>query len=220
MTKSEMSRDLIEGTVAVEPKVLYVGTPVVLLSTLNADGNANLAPISSAWWLNRSCLLGLSSRSKTTENLRERAEVVLNLPDATGVDAVDRLATSTGTRVVPEHKRGRGYTHEADKFGQAGLTPVPSELVGPPRVAECPIQLEARVERIHPIGPDGVNLSAVEVSVVRCHIDRGLMLDDVHIDPERWDPLLMKFCHYYGHTSNLRPSSLAEAWNIPPVHNT
>lgn len=218
MDTNEATLQPIDPTVVVEPKVLYVGTPVVLISTLNEDGTPNLAPMSSAWWLGRSCLLGLGSSSRTTANLRERREAVLNLPDATGAAAVDRLATSTGTPVVPDHKRGRGYTHEADKFGQAGLTPVPSEVVGPPRVAECPIQLEATVTRLHPVGPgDGASLTAIEVEVVRTHVDRSLMLDDQHIDPEGWDPLLMKFCHYYGRASNLRPSRLADAWGIPPV---
>lgn len=205
-------------TVAVEPKALYFGTPVVLISTINEDGTPNLAPMSSAWWLGRSCLLGLSSTSKTTDNLQRHGETVLNLPDASLAGAVDRLARSTGTRAVPEHKRGRGYTHEADKFGQAGLTRRAADLVAPPRVAECPIQLEAVVERLHPVNDRrGPGLMAIEVTVVRTHVDRRLMLDEQHIDPEGWDPLLMKFCHYYGGASNLQPSSLAEAWGIPPV---
>jgi len=33
----------------IEPSILYFGTPIALLSTLNADGSANLAPMSSAW---------------------------------------------------------------------------------------------------------------------------------------------------------------------------
>ncbi|MGP9689861.1 hypothetical protein ACT3TH_11950 [Psychrobacter sp. AOP22-C1-C5] len=33
----------------IAPKVLYFGTPVALIGTLNEDGTANLAPISSIW---------------------------------------------------------------------------------------------------------------------------------------------------------------------------
>lgn len=69
----------------VTPKILYFGTPVVLVSTLNEDGSANLAPMSSAWWLGSSCMLGLSGRSKTVENLRR--ERVLSLPSAGMVEA-------------------------------------------------------------------------------------------------------------------------------------
>lgn len=57
----------------IEPAVHYWGTPVVLVSTCNADGSANLAPMSSAWWLGWSCMLGLDASSQTTENLRAQA---------------------------------------------------------------------------------------------------------------------------------------------------
>jgi flavin reductase (DIM6/NTAB) family NADH-FMN oxidoreductase RutF len=61
----------------VEPPILYLGTPVVLISALNLDGSANLSPMSSAWWLGWSCMLGLDASSKTTENLlRDRSQVL------------------------------------------------------------------------------------------------------------------------------------------------
>ena len=40
------------------PPILYFGTPVVVVSSLNEDGTTNLAPISSAWWLGWTCVLG------------------------------------------------------------------------------------------------------------------------------------------------------------------
>ena len=202
-----------------EPRVLYFGTPVVLISTSNGDGTANLAPMSSAWWVDRSCMLGLDATSRTTLNLQNSKELVLNLPDSTLVDSVDRIARYTGTRVVPPHKAAKGYTYLADKFGEAGLTSVPSHLVDPPRVAECPIQMEARVERIHPIGGPGDGLVSVEATIVRSHVRDDMFIEgsNRHIDPERWDPLFMKFTHYYGHARNLQPSRLAKAWDIPPV---
>jgi flavin reductase (DIM6/NTAB) family NADH-FMN oxidoreductase RutF len=65
----------------VEPKIFYFGTPVVLISTLNEDHSVNLAPISSAWSLNQSFMLGISNRSQTVQNiLRER-----ELQSTTGV---------------------------------------------------------------------------------------------------------------------------------------
>ena len=81
----------------VQPAILYFGTPVVLISTLNEDGSANLAPMSSAWWLGQRCVLGLAVASKTTENLRRTGECVLNLPSANMAARVDRLARTTGT---------------------------------------------------------------------------------------------------------------------------
>lgn len=37
--------------VVAEPHILYLGTPVALVSTVNEDGTHNLAPISSVFWL-------------------------------------------------------------------------------------------------------------------------------------------------------------------------
>jgi flavin reductase (DIM6/NTAB) family NADH-FMN oxidoreductase RutF len=52
-----------------EPSILYFGTPVVLISSENKDGSANLAPMSSVFWLGWRCILGFDASSKTTENM-------------------------------------------------------------------------------------------------------------------------------------------------------
>jgi flavin reductase (DIM6/NTAB) family NADH-FMN oxidoreductase RutF len=203
----------------IEPRVLYFGTPVVLISTENENGSANLSPMSSAWWVDQSCMLGFDASSQTTVNLQRTGELVLNLPDSSMVDAVDRLAMFTGSAVVPAHKAAKGYRHLADKFGVGGLTPIASDLVRPPRVAECPIQMEATVQRIHPFAGTDSGLVSVEVSIVRTHADPALLVagSDRHVDPERWDPLIMKFCHFYGRGVNLRSSRLADGWQIPAI---
>src|SRR6185436_8620670 len=127
----------------IDPAILYFGTPVVLVSSTNPDGSANLAPMSSAWWLGRSCLLGFGARSQTPQNIQRTGECVLNLASVHEVAAVDRLAKTTGSDPVPPHKLAMGYRHEADKFTHAGLTPLPSHCVESPRVRECPVHLEA-----------------------------------------------------------------------------
>src|SRR5580692_5086151 len=137
-----------------EPPTLYLGTPVVLISTVNEDGSYNLAPMSSAFWLGWRCLLGLAATSKTTQNLVRTRECVLNLPSSDNVAAVNLLARTTGSNPVPEDKVRRGYRFEHDKFGIAGLTPAPSETVSPPRILECPVQLEATIEAIHGVAED------------------------------------------------------------------
>jgi flavin reductase (DIM6/NTAB) family NADH-FMN oxidoreductase RutF len=201
-----------------EPRVLYFGTPVVLVSTSNEDGSANLAPMSSAWWVGQSCMLGLDETSKTTENLLRTGECVLNLPSSDLVAAVDRLALLTGTRTVPDHKRQKGYRYEPDKFGAAGLTATPSKSVNPPRAAECPVHLEAVVDRVHPFAEDGSGVVAVDVRVVRVHVEESLLVAGKprYIDPDKWDPLIMKFCEFYGDGQNLHPSRLAQGWEMPP----
>lgn len=120
-----------------EPAILYFGTPVVLVSTVNENGSYNLAPMSSAWWLAWRCVLGFGSHSKTPQNMIRTGECVLNLPSADMVGAVNRLALTTGSNPVPPSKAARGYRYEPEKFAVAGLTPRKSETVSAPRVLEC-----------------------------------------------------------------------------------
>ncbi|WP_415952306.1 flavin reductase family protein [Streptomyces sp. KLOTTS4A1] len=201
-------------------KVLYFGTPVVLISSRNEDGTANLAPMSSAWWLGQSCMLGLGNSGRTTANLLREGECVLNLPSSAMVDAVDRLALTTGRPDVPERKVQQGYRYEPDKFSAAGLTEQASELVRVPRVAECPVQLECRVVSSHPFGAPTphatAHATAFQVEVLRAHVEQELVIPGTrHVDPLGWDPLIMKFCEFFGGGENIHPSRLAEGWDMP-----
>ena len=200
----------------IDPAILYFGTPVVLVSSSNEDGSPNLAPMSSAWWLGRSCMLGFGARSKTPQNVLRTGECVLNLPSVAQVAQVDRLALLTGSDPVPPHKTALGYRHEPDKFGVAGLTPVPSVDVAPPRVAECPVQLEAVLEGTHRLGDAdamrrGVHV-ALEVRVVRVHVDESILVagEENRIDPAKWRPLVMSFRQFFGLGEMVHPSRLAE----------
>jgi len=199
----------------IDLKVLYFGTPVVLISTRNQDGTANLAPMSSAWWLGDQCMLGMNTGSQTTRNLVRERECVLNLPSADLVGAVDRLALLTGSPELTPHKIEKGYRYEPDKFGAAGLTPLPSDQVAAPRVAECPIQLECRLVSAVPFGA-GTGSTAHTVRIIRAHVEERLVVPGTeHIDPLGWQPLIMKFCEFFGDGIQLHPSRLAQAWGIP-----
>lgn len=194
----------------IEPKILYFGTSVVLISTINEDGTPNLAPMSSAWWLNQSCMLGMSSKSQTVRNLIRERECVLNLPSIDLIPALDRLTLLTGLNPVPESKALRGYTYEADKFGIAGLTPLPSQLVQAPRVKECPVHLEAKLAKIHPFEQPS-SLVAIEVRIEKVHIEDSLLMNpnSNYVDPSKWNPLIMNFCEYFGLGDQLSASKLA-----------
>src|SRR3954463_7256137 len=159
----------------IEPTILYFGTPVALISTLNEDGSPNIAPMSSVWWLGWSCMLGLGTMGKTSENLIRGRECVINLPSHHEVSHVDRLAMTTGSNPVPGKKQDWGYRFEPDKFGAAGLTPVPSVEVGPPRIQECPVQMEGIVHEVHPFGKN-VSANAFEVHIVKLHVDESLLV--------------------------------------------
>lgn len=179
-----------------EPKILYPGTPVALISTLNPDGTPNLAPMSSFWALGWTALLGLGNKGQTGGNLKRTGECVINLPGPQLWSAVERLAPLSGRNPPPEHVMAYGGHFEREKFAAAGLTPIGSGLVGPPRVLECRLQLEARLVQITPLRDEGC--IAVEVRIVRVHAAPELVKGGRHIDPARWEPLLYNFRRYHG----------------------
>jgi flavin reductase (DIM6/NTAB) family NADH-FMN oxidoreductase RutF len=196
----------------IDPTILYFGTPVALISTLNPDGSPNLAPMSSAWWLGWSCMLGLGQMGQTSDNLIRTRECVINLPSEDLVTYVDRLALTTAKYPVPDKKRQWGYRHEPDKFSIAGFTAVQSDTVAPPRVGECPVQMEGIVHDFRPFGKN-VSANVFEVHIVKLHVDEKLLTGDdrPHIDPVRWRPLIMSFCRFFGLGGEVHPSRLAES---------
>ncbi|GGT08868.1 flavin reductase family protein [Nonomuraea spiralis] len=184
------------GHIAIEPSILYFGTPVVLLTTQNPDGSTNLAPMSSAWALGRTVVLGLGADGQTARNLAARPELVINLPAPHLWPQVERLAPLTGRDPVPDTKAA-GCRFEADKFGAAGLRPEPSETVRPPRVAECPLQLEAVAAQIRTNESD--DFVIVEAVVRKVHADPRIVVPGTqHVDPAAWSPLVYNFRHYFG----------------------
>lgn len=228
---SEVAEPMLSDHVVAEPAILYFGTPVVLISTLNDDGWPNLAPMSSAFWLGWRCVIGLATTSKTTQNLQRTRQCVLNLPSADQTSAVDRIALTTGSDPVPPGKLARGYRHERHKFELAGLTPIPSELVDPPRAAECPVHLEATVEHWRDLGEADERIRGrsvvFELRVRRVHLARSILLDgyENRVDTARWRPLIMSFQKFYrladdeAHGSRLSgvPEALYRTPDVPSL---
>jgi flavin reductase (DIM6/NTAB) family NADH-FMN oxidoreductase RutF len=171
--------------------------------------------MSSAFWLGNTAILGLGTGSQTLRNLRRTGECVLNLPSADLVTQVTRLRLTTGENPMPAEKAEAGYQYEPDKFGRAGLKRLPAETVVAARVAECPVNLEARVVHIYPVSsydPDETDGAVtVEVRVTRVHVHPDLLLAGAQnrIDPDRWQPLIMSFQQFYGLGDRVHPSRLA-----------
>jgi flavin reductase (DIM6/NTAB) family NADH-FMN oxidoreductase RutF len=201
----------------ISPAILYWGTPVVLVSSENEDGTSNICPMSSAWWLGRSCTLGFASGSKTTQNLLRTKQCVLNLPDDTMAAHVNELACTTGSNPVPSSKQERNYIYVKDKWARAGLHPEPSEFVRPDRIVECPVQMECEVLQVNDLRPDlpdrkGLIVS-IEVRVLRIYVTDELRMEGHpnRIDPDKWHPLIMSFQHFYGlKDGKTAPSVLAQ----------
>jgi flavin reductase (DIM6/NTAB) family NADH-FMN oxidoreductase RutF len=180
----------------IEPSILYVGTPVALLSTANDDGTINLAPMSSAWALGDVVVLGVGEAGQTAHNLQHRPELVINYPSPAQWEAVERIAGLTGRHPVPDSKKAR-FRFEREKFKAAGLTPVASELVSPPRVAECPLQFEATSAQVD--FDAGGNFLIIQAKVLRVHADERIVVPGTsYVDPAAWSPLLYNFRHYFG----------------------
>jgi flavin reductase (DIM6/NTAB) family NADH-FMN oxidoreductase RutF len=192
----------------IEPSILYVGTPVALLSTVNDDGTFNLAPMSSAWALDDTVVLGVGGEGQTAHNLRLRPELVINYPGPEQWKAVERLAPLTGRNPVPASKRAR-FRFEQEKFKAAGLTPAASVKVTPPRVAECPLQFEATAVAVDLDA--GGNFLIIQAKVLHVHADERIVVPGTsYVDPRTWSPLIYNFRHYFGLAQELGESFRTE----------
>lgn len=99
-------------------------------------------------------------------------------------------------------KRMNGYKYVQDKFGHSNLTPVASDLIRPPRIAECPAQMEAELKGVYETmqDVDAQGFLALEVKVLRTHVHEDIRMAGHanRIDPDKWNPLIMSFQELYG----------------------
>lgn len=198
----------------ITPSILYFGNPVAIVSSINPNGSPNLAPISSFWGLGWTMVLGLLRDTQTLDNLQRQPDCVVNVPSPDLWEAVERLAPLTGKNPVPSDKSAK-FHFEADKFAAAGLTPLASESVKAPRVKECPVQLEASVSHIHMLQgePRLEKLgggAAVEVRILKAHVRTDFILRENYVNPEKWQPLIYNFRHYFGLGKELGKTFRAE----------
>ncbi|EKY08420.1 MAG: flavin reductase family protein [Capnocytophaga ochracea] len=175
------------------PTMFYYGFPVVLLTTTDKNGNADVTPISSTFTLGANAVIALVKLNKAYHNVMEVPEVVFNLPTAAMWEKVEAIAPYTAQNPVPPQKMGK-YTYTDDKFSIVGFTQLPSEKVRPPRIAECPIQAEAKVKNVN----DRDAYVLVELEFVQVHAEDHLVMEDNKINPLEWEPLIYNFKHYYG----------------------
>ncbi|WP_084165404.1 flavin reductase family protein [Paenibacillus massiliensis] len=183
--------------VSIQPNILYYGMPILLLSTSNEDGSTNLSPLSSSWALGDCIVLGMGIQGQAYANIMRLPQCVINLPEAGSWEQVEQIASYTGMNPVPEAKQQLGFRYRKDKFSAGGWTPQTSAQVGPMRVAECPLQLEAEVHHIR-VPEHTPYMAIVEVKVVHVHAHPHILQADHKIDPLKWQPLIYNFRHYFG----------------------
>jgi flavin reductase (DIM6/NTAB) family NADH-FMN oxidoreductase RutF len=71
-----------------------------------------------------------------------------------------------------------------DEFDLSGLTPLPAELVKPPRVAESKAQMECRLRQIVPVSDKPGGGSLVLGDVLRFHVLESMLMDGLKVDPD------------------------------------
>ncbi len=202
--------------IEIRPSVLYVGTPVVLITTRNEDGTANITPMSSAWALGDRMVLGLQAAGQGAANLLRTRECVLNFPHGELWSQVERIARATGRDPVPDFKAAIGFVHCADKFALGGFTAQPATCVAPPRIAECPLQMEAKLVAAHELAADiedshGPALLSLEVRVLKVHAAPSIVVSGTnHVDTAQWHPLFYVFRHYFSVGPDLGKTFRAE----------
>jgi flavin reductase (DIM6/NTAB) family NADH-FMN oxidoreductase RutF len=166
-------------------KSCAVPRAIAWLSTLSADGVANLAPFSQFTNLTFDppyVLVAVNQdtnnrRKDTTVNIETTGEFVYNMVTWDLREAMNITAVA--------------FPSDVDEFERAGLTKAPSVLVKPWRVAESPVQMECRYVQTIRLPGDGM-VGTVDViigKVVGIHISDDALTADGKIDIEKIRPL-------------------------------
>lgn len=169
---------------AVSPGDLYrfmisvvVPRPIAFVSTVGRDGRFNVAPFSYYNAItNRPPLLGISINRRegvpkdTLRNIEQTEEFVVNSVDE---PLAAQMVLSSGD-----------WPDDVDEFALTALTPVPSDLIKPPRVGESPVSLECRLHRLIELG----STFFVVGEILRAHV-RDSVLTDGRVDIAKLRPL-------------------------------
>lgn len=152
--------------------------PICFASTIDKDGNHNLAPFSFFNVFSAKPpiaifspnLSGKTGKAKDTHlNIKEVPECVINIVNYTMVHQMS-LASSP-------------YPKGVNEFTKAGFTAIASDLVKPMRVKESPVQLECKVFEVKEIE----NCNLVFCEIVKIHIDEAVLDANKKIDQQKID---------------------------------
>ena len=157
--------------------------PIAWVSTLSTSGQPNLAPFSFF-----NCVAvdppllafatglrqpknpgpaadGAPGEAKDTlRNVRETKEFVVNIVT---YDLIEPMNVTSGE-----------YESTVNEFELAKLTPVPSKIVRPPRVAESPVSFECKLYQILDFSTTPTSSSLVIGQIVAIHIDDAHIKDN------------------------------------------
>jgi flavin reductase (DIM6/NTAB) family NADH-FMN oxidoreductase RutF len=164
---------------------IIVPRPIALVSTVDAEGNANLAPFSFFAGVGSAPPTVLfcpalrpggtdpaGQRKDTLRNVEETREFVINVVS----EAIAAQANLSAAEVGPE----------VNEFKLTALTPLASEVVRAPRVAESPAQMECKLIQVIYTGDQPASGVIVLGEVIRFHVREDL-IDDFRVDPSGLD---------------------------------
>ena len=152
--------------------------PICFASTVDSQGNHNLAPFSFFNVFSAKPpiaifspnLSGRTGQAKDTHlNIKEVPECVINMVSYSMVHQMS-LASSP-------------YPKGISEFVKAGFTPIASDLVKPMRVKESPVQLECKIFEVKEIG----NCNLVMCEIIKIHIDESVLDAKQLIDQQKID---------------------------------
>lgn len=167
--------------------------PIAFASTVDKDGNVNLAPFSffNVFGANPPILVYSPSRSgrdnttkNTLDNVLEVAECTVNMVNYAMVQQMSLASTA--------------YAKGVNEFVKAGLTELASETVTPPRVAESPVQFECKVIEVKALGDQGGAGNLVICEILKMHIDKNILTDAGAIDPLKIDQVSRMGANWYS----------------------
>ncbi|MFT4597896.1 MAG: flavin reductase (DIM6/NTAB) family NADH-FMN oxidoreductase RutF [Bacteroidia bacterium] len=156
--------------------------PIAFASTIDAEGNRNLAPFSffNVFSANPPILIfspARSGRTNTTKNTHDNvkavAEVVINVVT---YDMVHQMSLTSSP-----------FEAGVDEFEKAGFTPIASDTIGPFRVKESPVQIECKVLEIKELGQNGGAGNLIICEVQKIHIDERVLDENQMVDQKKID---------------------------------
>jgi flavin reductase (DIM6/NTAB) family NADH-FMN oxidoreductase RutF len=156
-----------------------VPRPIAFVSTISPEGVLNLAPFSF--------FTGISAHppvicfSPMVRAAGGRAKDTLSNVEATGEFVVNIVSEDFAGQM---NTCSAEFPPEVDEFQVSGLTPLASEVVRPPRVAESRFQMECRLLQVVRVSPKPLGGTLVIGEVLRFHVADEIF-DDFRIDPDR-----------------------------------
>jgi len=156
--------------------------PICFASTIDKEGNRNLAPFSyfNVFSANPPIAVFSPARSGRTgankhtyENVKEVPEVVINVVT---YDMVHQMSLASSH-----------FDKGVDEFIKSGFTPIASDMVKPARVKESPVQMECIVKQVMELGEGGGAGNLIICEVVKMHINEAFINEHGAIDQQKID---------------------------------